>query len=65
MKGEALAIQKVEGAIESLNRAKENYINGNKLVAKGDLDYVVDKARMAIAIILAEVEEENDGKIYK
>ncbi|MGM9987363.1 MAG: hypothetical protein ACI35O_09065 [Bacillaceae bacterium] len=62
---ESLAIQKIEGAIESLNRSKDNYIQGNKLAAKGDLDYVVDKARMSIAIILAEIEEENDGKIYK
>ena len=61
----SLALQKIEGAIKSLHLAKENYISGNKLAAKGDLDYVVDKARMAIAIILAEIEEENDGKIYR
>ena len=65
MDDKSLALQKIEGAIKSLDRAKENYINGNKLAAKGDMDYVVDKARMAIAIILAEIEEENDGKIYK
>ena len=62
MKG---ALEKIDGAMMSLQLAKENYINNNKLMSKGDLDYAVDKARAAIAIILVEIEEENDGKIYK
>lgn len=65
MSDEPLGVTKIKGAMDSLELALRNYNEGNKLAAKGDLDYAVDKARMAIAIILAEVEEENDGKIYK
>ena len=58
-----MALEKIEGAIESLQRAKLNYILGNKLAAKGDLDYAVDKARMARVNV--EIELEDEGKIIK
>lgn len=61
----SFALEKIEGAMESLQRAKDDYKNGNKLAAKGDLDFAIDKSREAIFIMLAEIEEENDGKIYK
>lgn len=61
----SFALEKIEGAMESLQRAKDDYMNGNKLAAKGDLDFAIDKSREAIFIMLAEIEEENDGKIYK
>ena len=65
MDDESLSVSKIKGAMDSLELALKNYNEANKLAAKGDLDYAVDKAREAIFLILAEVEEENDGKIYK
>ena len=65
MEDESLVVTKIKGAMCSLELALKNYNEGNKLAAKGDLDYAVDKTREAIFLILAEVEEENDGKIYK
>ena len=58
-------INKISGVMYSLSLALQNYNQGDKLAAKGDLDYVIDKSRTAIGYILAEIAEENDGKIYK
>ena len=65
MSGDLSVINKISGVMYSLSLALQNYNQGDKLAAKGDLDYAVDKSREAIFLILAEVEEENDGKIYK
>lgn len=61
---ELFPLKKIDGAMESLQRAKENYISNNKLAAKGDLDFAIDKAREALFMILVEIEDEN-GRIYK
>ena len=63
MDNEPIALEKMEGAIKSLIRAKENYIKGNKLDTKGDLDYAIDKAMRARVNV--ELELEDEGKIIK
>lgn len=54
--------RQLDKLLYSIERFKEDYENGNKRAAVGDLDYVRDRCTSLIYLILAEIEEE-EGKL--
>lgn len=44
----------------SIGKFKEDYANGNKRAALGDMDYIRDHAIAITYLLLAEIEEENN-----
>jgi len=53
--------EQFEKLLNSLERFQNNLENGNKRVAIGDMDFIQDRATSIIYLLLAEIEEENDG----
>lgn len=56
-------IDRIEKAINSLERAKREYINGEKRLAKGSLDYAQSYTTASIYLALAELEDVKEGEI--
>lgn len=50
--------EKLEKAIRSINYALENYREGNKLLAKGDIDFAKEYIEAAKYLLFSEMEEE-------
>ncbi|QJI52365.1 hypothetical protein [Psychrobacillus phage Perkons] len=48
-------LERIEKAMASLERAKEEYLNGDKRLALGSLDYVDDRIKGAKYLIINEI----------
>jgi hypothetical protein len=51
---------KLNKALRSINFALENYKEGNKLLAKGDIDYAREYVEASMHLLFAEMEEEDN-----
>lgn len=52
-------IDQIEKCMNSLERAKKEYNNGDKRLALGSLDWCQDRLTASKCLLIAEIEEEN------
>lgn len=51
-------IDRIEKCMNSLERAKREYENGDKRLSKGSLDYALDYCKASIYLLLNEIEDD-------